>query len=166
RGEDVQSPVSHEGRRGGHRVEDALHARPHPLLRRAATSPRRRVRCTCEVEEVCSLGLVELKRTGKRLQNALRNATRVAALEARVVVDAHPGEERHFLPAKPRNTPVVTVGAQTRLLRRELGPPGGQELADLVPGIHEDEGNSAPLRLRGPANTWINRDGHAEPARA
>src|SRR5207248_4116706 len=29
-----------------------------------------------------------------------------------------------------------------------------------------DEGNSAPRRLRGPASTWINRDGHAAPARA
>jgi hypothetical protein len=145
-GEDVHAPVSHEGRRGGHRVEDALHARPHPLLRWAATRPSRRVRCTCEVEEVGSLGLVELKRTGQRFQNALRNATRVAALEARVVVDADPGEERHFLSAEARNTPVITVRAQARLLRRDLGSPGGQELADLVSGVHKTR--VTPLRSR------------------
>ena len=80
-----------------------------------------------------SLGLVELKRTGKRLQNALRNATRVAALEARVVVDADPGEERNFLSAEARNTPVITVRAQARLLRRDAGAPRGQlEAGDLV----------------------------------
>jgi hypothetical protein len=69
------------------------------------------VRCTREVEEVGSLGLVELERTCERLQNALRNAARVAALQTGVVVDADPGEERDFFPAKPRNTPVIAVGA-------------------------------------------------------
>src|SRR5439155_6468031 len=111
-GEEVQPPLAHERRRSGHRVEDALHARPGSLLRRATTSPSRRMRCTREVEEVGPLGLVELQRTSKSLQDALRDATRVAALEARVVVDADPGEERHFLSAKPRDTPVVAVRSQ------------------------------------------------------
>jgi hypothetical protein len=73
-GEDVKAPVSHERRRCGHRVEDALHARPDPLLREAATRPRRRAPCTCEVEEVRSLRLVKLKRTGERCQNAPQTA--------------------------------------------------------------------------------------------
>jgi hypothetical protein len=65
-----------------------LHARPDPLLRRATTRARRGSRCTCKVEQVRSLGIVELKRTRERCQNRLGDAVRVAALEARVVVDA------------------------------------------------------------------------------
>src|SRR5439155_12682583 len=76
-GEDVHAPVPHERRRAGHSVEDALHARPDQLLRRAATTRTGRMRRACEVEEMRSLGLVELKRAGERLQNALRNAARV-----------------------------------------------------------------------------------------
>src|SRR6266498_794557 len=135
-GEDVHAAVSNERGRCRHRVEDALHARPHPLRCRAATPSRRRVPYTCEVEKLCSLGLGELKRTSERFQNGLRSARHIAALEARVVIDADPGEERDFLPAEPWNTPLTAEGPQTRLLRRDLGSPGGQELADLVPRVH------------------------------
>src|SRR5207253_3425282 len=106
------------------------------LLRRTARPPSRRVRGACEVEEVCSLGLVELQRTGKRLENALRNATRVATLEPGVVVDADSGEQGALLPPKPWNASSTAEGAQTRLLRRDLRASGGQELADLVPRVH------------------------------
>ena len=58
-----------------------------------------------EVEQVRPLGLVELKRTRERLEDALRDAGRAAPLEARVVVDAHPGEQRNLLPAEPWDTP-------------------------------------------------------------
>jgi hypothetical protein len=47
--------------------------------------------CAREVEEMRSLGLVELKRTGQRLEHALRDPVQVPALEAGVVVNAHPG---------------------------------------------------------------------------
>jgi hypothetical protein len=94
------------------------------------------VRCTCEIEEVCTLGLVELERASERLENALRNAARVASLEPRVVVDADPGEERDFLSAEARNATVIAVPAQARLLRRDLGAPRGQELANLAPRVH------------------------------
>src|SRR6266540_804975 len=135
-GEDVHAPVAHERRRAGDRVEDALHARPHLLRRRATTPTGRRARCAREVEEVCALGLVELERARKRLENAFGDSVRVAALETRVVVDADAGEERHFLPTEARNTPIITVRAQARLPRRDLRSPGGQELSDLAPGVH------------------------------
>jgi hypothetical protein len=51
------------------------------------------VRRTREVEEMCALDLVQLQRPRERLQDAVRDAGRVAALEARVVVDADSGEE-------------------------------------------------------------------------
>ena len=93
-----------------------------------------------------SLGLVELKRSGQPFQNALRNAACVTALEAGVVVDADAGEERNFLSAEARHTPVIAVRAQARLLRRDLGSPGGQELADLVSRVHKTR--VTPLRPR------------------
>ncbi len=61
-GKDVPASVSHVGRRAGHRVEDALHVRPHLLLRRAAARRSRCLRSTRKVEEMRSLRLIELKR--------------------------------------------------------------------------------------------------------
>ena len=113
-----------------------------------------------------ALGAVAAKRTDKRLQDALRDASRVAALEAGVVVDADPGEHRDFLPAKPWNAAVVAVDGQTHLVRRDLGSPGGQELADLAPGVHGHEGSSARPTLGGPVSTWIKRDSHSASSRA
>ena len=79
-GEDVHAPVSDERRRRRHRVKDALHAWPHPLRRRAATLSRRRMRSAREVEKVRPLGLVELKCSRERLEDALRDAGRAAPL--------------------------------------------------------------------------------------
>ena len=83
----------------------------------------------------------------------------VAALEARVVVDADPGEQRDLLAAEPRHAPRAAVRAQPRLLRRDLRAPGGQELANLVPRVHGVESSAARRAVRGPAGTWINRVG-------
>jgi hypothetical protein len=72
----------------------------------------------------------------ERREDAFGDAGRVAAFEAGVVVDADPGEERDLLPAKTGHAPVASVGAQTRLLRRDLRAPRDQELADFFPRIH------------------------------
>jgi hypothetical protein len=104
------------------------------------------VRCTREIEEMRALGLVELQRTRKRLQHAFRDPSRVAALEADVVVDTDPGEERDFFPAKSGNAPVVAIPGQTRLPWRDPGTPGGQELAYLVSSVQT--ARVAPLRAR------------------
>jgi hypothetical protein len=58
---------------------------------------------------VRSLCLIELKRTGQRVQNALGGSVRVAALQARVIVDAYPREERDLLSAQPWNAAVAAV---------------------------------------------------------
>jgi hypothetical protein len=71
---------------------------------------------------VRTLRLVELEGTGERLQHALGNPD--------------PGKQRHLLPAEPGHAPVLAIPLQTRLLRRDPCSPGGQELADLVPGVH------------------------------
>jgi len=85
---------------------------------------------------VRTLCLVKLKGTGQRLQNAFGNPAHVPALEAGVVVDADSGEQRDLLSAKPWNAAVVAIEGQIHLVRRDLGSPGGQELADLAPGVH------------------------------
>src|SRR2546426_12260302 len=89
-----------------------------------------------------TLGLVELKRTSQCLKDALRDTAHVPALKPGVVVDADSGEQRDLLTAKPWNAAVVAVDGQTDLVRRDLGSPGGQELADLAPGVHR---SSVPL---------------------
>src|SRR5439155_21918580 len=119
-----------------------------------------------KVEQMRTLGLVELKRTSQRLEHVLRHATHVPALKPGVVVDADSGEQRDLLTAKPWNAAVVAVDGQTHLVRRDLGSPGGQELADLGPGVHGHEGSSAQLTLGGPVSTWIKRDSHSAPSRA
>src|SRR4029077_5223049 len=103
----------------------------------AAACRGRRLRAMRKVEQMRTLGLVELKRTSKCLKHALRDTTHVPALEPGVVVDADAGEQRDLLTAKPRNAAVVTVDRQAGLVRRDLGSPGGQEVADLAPRVHK-----------------------------
>ena len=83
-----------------------------------------------------SLGLVQLKSAGQRLQHALGHPAQVAALEAGVVVDADPGKDRDFLPSEPGNAPL-TIRGDSRLLWRDLCSPGGEELTDLALRVHE-----------------------------
>jgi hypothetical protein len=84
---------------------------------------------------VRTLRLVELKGTGQGLQNAFGNPAHVPALKAGVVGNADAGQDRDLLAAESGNAPRP-VGRQTNLVGRELGSPGGQELADLAPGVH------------------------------
>jgi hypothetical protein len=109
--EDVHPSVAHQGRRAGHRVEHALYTRADPLRRPATAGPSRRVLRTREIEEMSPLRVVQLKRAGKRLENAFRDSGKVAALEAGVVVDADPGEDGDLLPAQSRNAPIPAIGA-------------------------------------------------------
>jgi hypothetical protein len=75
RGEDVEATVAHERRHGGHCVEHALDGWPNPL-RRTTTRSSGRVRCAREIEEVSSLGVLELECTRERLEHAPRRRSR------------------------------------------------------------------------------------------
>lgn len=93
-----------------------------------------------------SLGLVELKRTCKRLEDALGDAGGVAALELRVISNADAGEQRNLFPSQARNPArAMAVGAQTGVFRGDAGPSRGKELAHLAPGVHV--GTVAPPAL-------------------
>jgi hypothetical protein len=115
----------------------SLHTWPDPLLRRATTRPGRRAHRPGKVEQVRTLGLVQLQRTRERLQDALGDPVQVPPLQTGVVVHTHTGEQRDFLPAKSGKAPASAEGRQARLLRDDPGPPRSQELANLVPVVHD-----------------------------
>ena len=66
-----------------------------------------------EIEEVGALCVVEPQRVRERGEDAVGGAGGVAALQALVVLDAHPGQRRHLLTAQARHlTPAVVRAAQ------------------------------------------------------
>ena len=89
-----------------------------------------------EVREVVALRLVELERVGDRLEDAVRDAARVAPLQARVVLDADAGEQRHLLAAEAGDPSLAAERRQPGALGRQLRAAGGEELADLGLGAH------------------------------
>ena len=119
-----------------------------------------------EVEQVGALGVVELQRPRERLEDGVGDTARVAAFEAGVVVDADAGEQRHFFPAKTGDAARAgAVGAQTGLVGRDPGAPGGQELADLVAGVHDVESSPARAHAEG-ACQYLDQQGRSVGASA
>ena len=96
-----------------------------------------------EVEQVGALGVVEPQRVGERVEDGVGGAAGVAALQALVVLDAHPGQRGDLLAPQPGHPPLA-VARQAGLLGRDLGPPGGQELRELACRVHR--GHCTPGR--------------------
>jgi hypothetical protein len=129
---------------------------------------RRRGAGPCAVrarpEEVGAFDLVELERSRERVEDAIGDTGGIAALEPRVVVDADPGEERDLFATEAGDaTQPGAEGAQTRLLRRDPGRPGSQELAQLALRVHGHERSSGSPSARGPVDTWNDKVGHRPP---
>lgn len=82
--EDVEALVAHVGRRGDG-VEDLLHALADSLLARTAAGCCGGRRGADQVEQVGSLGLVEMQGAGDALEHVVGDAVGVPALESRVV---------------------------------------------------------------------------------
>ena len=137
-GQDVQPGVADVGRGRDHRVQDAPHAWPDLLRGGAARCPRRGGRAgrAREVEQVGALSLIEVQGTGDAVKDALGGAGRPAAFQPDVIVDADPGQERDLFPAQPGDPAVAAVGGQSGLLGGDPGAAGDQEVADLVPVVH------------------------------
>jgi hypothetical protein len=133
-GEDVAAAVAHVGG-GADRVDDPLHAGADPLLARGSAAAGRRAGGSGEVEEVSALCLIEAKGLGERFENTVGDADQIAALDPRVVLDADAGELGDLAAAQARNT-ALPVGGYPSLLRRDLRPPGAEELADLGFAVH------------------------------
>ena len=135
-GQDVEAVVAHERGGAGDRVERPLDLGPDALLGLAPARPRRRWVCGAgEVEEVGAFGVVELERAGECAQHALGDPVHVAALEAGVVRDAHPGQDGDLLAAESGNAARAVAG-QPDLVWGDPRTAGGQELADLLFGVH------------------------------
>ena len=62
-----------------------------------------------EPVEVVALGLPELEGVREPVEDPVGDAADVSALEAGVVLDADPGEDRHLLAAQPRDPAMGTV---------------------------------------------------------
>ena len=88
-----------------------------------------------EIEEVGALGVVELESAGQCLEHAVGDPGRVTALQAGVVRDAHAGQDGDLLAAQSRNA-AAAVRDQPRLLRGDPAAAGGEEVADLLLGLH------------------------------
>jgi hypothetical protein len=88
-----------------------------------------------EIEQVGALGIVELKSTGNGVEDGSRHPADGAALQLGVVLHADPRESGDLAAAQARDTAHADIG-HTRLLRSDLGPPRGQELADLDSVVH------------------------------
>jgi hypothetical protein len=146
-GHDVEVVVAHERGGAGDRIEGPLDLGPDALRGLTATRPRRGWVCgASEVKEVSAFGVVELERAGERAQDTLGDPIHVAALEAGVVRDADPGQDGDLLAAQSRNA-TRAIRGQPDLVRGDPRPAGGQELADLAPGVHNS-------RVDPPARGW------------
>ena len=126
----------------------------------AAARGRRRPGGAGEIEEVRAFGVVEAEAAGERIEHAFGDAAQVAAFHLGVVVDADAGEHRGFLAAQPGDAAGAAEDRQAGLLRRELRSARGEELADLVLGVHGIERRSDSPGLGGSASTWISRNSH------
>ncbi len=101
--QDVEAAVLHESRDAGQGVDHSLDARSHALQRRHPTRRGPGSGRPDQVEQVGALGLVELERTADRLEDIIRHAAGVAALEARVVLHADPRQQRDLLAPQTRH---------------------------------------------------------------
>src|SRR6266540_2264902 len=101
-----------------------------------------------QVEQVGALGLVELERTADSLEDIIRHAAGVAALEARVVLHAGPRQQRDLLAPQTRHPALAAIERQTRTMRRDLRAARREELKDLACAAH------APLTVRPCTRGW------------
>ena len=131
----VEAAVLGEGRRGGHRVEQPLHARTDGLRGRAAPTAGGRPAGVGEVEQMRAFRVVEPERIRQRVQDAVGRAAEIAALHPVVVVDAEPGQRRDLFTAQSRH-PTLSEDGEAGVLRGDPRAPGREEVADLGPGVH------------------------------
>ena len=104
----------------------------------AAPGPAARARSN----RLLPLRLVELERTGDRVQHVLGRAPDAAALELRVVLLRDPGQLGDLAATKARDPAAPTERGETDLVRRDPGPPRDQEVTHLAAVLHGHHGTS------------------------
>ena len=166
-GVEVVDAAVADDRRAGHAVHDALDGGPHALLCRPAAAWRDRVHGAGEIVQVRTFGVVELQRVGQCVEHTVGHAAGVPALQALVVLDADAGQRCDLLAAQALHAARAVAG-QPDLLGSDLRPAGGEELGDVLRGVHDIEGTpiagargalSVPLS-RGPTGSRRCRGPH------
>ena len=79
--------------------------------------------------------VVELQRSGQRIQHLWGGVTILTLLEANVVVSAHTRQQRELVPTHTGNTPVADVRDPSALGRDQLAA-GAELFAKRVAGLH------------------------------
>jgi hypothetical protein len=95
---------------------------------------------------VAALDVVELQRAGDRIEHCVGHAGDIALLQPGVVVGRDTREKRDLFATQARNAPLAAVERNAGLLRGELGPPAGQELAHLPSVVHDHTVGPLPSR--------------------
>ena len=153
--QDVEAAVAHVG--GGAAIESRMR---WTLGRTRSWAGRRAGRADVgaadEVEEVRAARPRRAAGRGRAVEHVFGHAAGVAALEARVVLDADPGQHRDFFASQARDAALVAVSRQASLLRGDLRSPRDQELADVVPCVHAVNATGTRRTEGGPASTPIN----------
>ncbi len=88
-------------------------------------------RVTREAQDVIVLGGRQLKRPGKRIDHLPRGPDFPPLLQPGVPGEADAGEERDLLASEARRPPIPR-GDESNRLRRNLMPPGLEEIRKLV----------------------------------
>jgi hypothetical protein len=104
-----------------------------------------------------TFGVVELKGAGDGVEDGGGGAAEASSFELGVVLDADAGKRGNLAPAQPGHATGADVG-QPGLLRAELGPPGGEELADLGAVVHVPDPTVTGRALGCSAGTPLGRD--------
>jgi hypothetical protein len=81
-----------------------------------------------------ALSVVKSQRVNERVEDLIRGAGGVPALQAFVVLDAHTSKRGNLFAAQAGHTPL-TVARQANLIGRDLAAPRGQKLRErALPG--------------------------------
>jgi hypothetical protein len=107
----------------------------------------------CQVKQVGSFGLVELKGSGERLQDSLGNSAQVSSFKPCVILGADAGEHGHFLAFEARYSAGPAVYGKPCLGGGDPRPPAHEELADVLAVVHGSRLRGAKSALTGTAST-------------
>ena len=140
-GQDVQTAAGDQGGDVAQGIQYPVQARSYSLRRRR---PVLRAAGPGEGEQVAALDVVEAQGAGDGVQHRVGDVGVPAALEADVVVHAHPGQLRDLLAPQAWDPAAPGVGRQPGRLRGQPRAAGAQEVAQF----------GLALELRGGAPGW------------
>lgn len=104
-----------------------------------------------------AFGVVELQGAGQGVEDGSGDAGEGSALELGVVLDADAGEGGDLGAPQAGHAPDADV-RQPHLLNADLGPPRGEELADLGAVVHAPTVGPGAGAVGCPVSTPLGRD--------